>query len=96
MLGYFAVVFESPLGGAIINFPDLPECATFAHTLELSRAAAAEALAEFLNHMSEIGQTIPHPSPLELLRLDPQNIGCTFILVEALSPSEIAPLSHAG
>jgi peptidoglycan hydrolase-like protein with peptidoglycan-binding domain len=37
---YFAVVFDSPFGGVIVNFPDFPECVAFAPTSELSRGAA--------------------------------------------------------
>jgi predicted RNase H-like HicB family nuclease len=93
---YFAVVFESPFGGVIVNFPDFPECVAFAPTSEMSRAAAAEALGDFINHLRSMSETIPQPSPHELLRLDPQNIGCELILVEALTPTATAFPSCAG
>jgi predicted RNase H-like HicB family nuclease len=47
MREYFAVVFEDPLGGLVVNFPDFPECVTFAHSFEAASAAAAEALEPF-------------------------------------------------
>jgi predicted RNase H-like HicB family nuclease len=93
---YFAVVFDSPFGGVIVNFPDFPECVAFAPTSELSRSAAAQALGDFINHLVAMGRTIPQPSPLELLRLDPQNIGCELIPVEALAPATIGSPSHAS
>jgi predicted RNase H-like HicB family nuclease len=93
---YFAVVFDSPFGGVIVNFPDFPECVAFAPSSELSRAAAAQALGDFINHLRAMNQTIPQPSPLELLRLDPQNIGCELILVEARTPATIGSPSHAS
>ena len=93
---YFAVVFDSPFGGVIVNFPDFPECVAFAPTSELSRGAAAQALGDFINHLVAMGRTIPQPSPLELLRLDPQNIDCELIPVEALAPATIGSPSHAS
>jgi hypothetical protein len=93
---YFAVVFDSPLGGVIVNFPDFPECVAFAPTSELSHAAAARALGDFINHLRATSETIPQPSSHELLRLDPQNIGCELILVEALTPTTIASPSCTG
>jgi predicted RNase H-like HicB family nuclease len=93
---YFAVVFDSPFGGVIVNFPDFPECVAFAPTSALSRDAAARALGDFINHLRATSETIPQPSPHELLLLDPQNIGCELILVEALTPTTTAFPSRAG
>jgi predicted RNase H-like HicB family nuclease len=93
---YYAVVFDSPCGGVIVNFPDFPECVAFAPTSELSHAAAARALGDFIDYLHAMHETIPQPSPHELLRLDPQNIGCEWILVEAVTPATTAAPSRAG
>jgi predicted RNase H-like HicB family nuclease len=79
---YFASIFESPFGGLIVNFTDLPECVAFADTLESAHAAAARALADYLHHMESIGETVPQPSPYDVVRRDPDNWGCQLILVE--------------
>jgi predicted RNase H-like HicB family nuclease len=80
---YFASVFESPFGGLIVNFTDLPECVAFADTPERARAAAAQALADHIHHMESIGETVPRPSPYDVIRRDPDNWGCQLIAVAA-------------
>jgi predicted RNase H-like HicB family nuclease len=80
---YFAVVFENPSGGLIVNFPDIPECVAFAETRESARVRAAVVLTDFLDCLEATGAPIPLPSLYEAIRLDPQNLGCEIILVSA-------------
>jgi predicted RNase H-like HicB family nuclease len=86
MREYFAVVFEDPLGGLVVNFPDFPECVTFAHSFEAASAAAAEALADYIEEVERAGEAIPEPSTYEAIRIDGQNMGCDVIRVKAIRP----------
>jgi predicted RNase H-like HicB family nuclease len=83
MREYFALTFKKPCGGFVVEFPDLPDCVTFANSHEAARAAAAEALADHLEELERANEAIPEPSPYEVIRRDPRNIGCDIIRVEA-------------
>lgn len=83
MREYFAVTFRKPCGGFAVEFPDLPDCVSFADTHEAARLAAAEGLAACIEDMERAGEAIPAPSPYEVIRRDPRNIGCDIIRVEA-------------
>jgi predicted RNase H-like HicB family nuclease len=74
---------EDPDGDFVVIFPDLPECVTCVDSLEAAPAAAAEVLADRLEKMEWIGQSIPEPSTYEAIRGDPQNMGCEVTRVEA-------------
>jgi predicted RNase H-like HicB family nuclease len=93
MRNYFAIVFESPTGGFIIDFPDLPECVAFADSFEVARAAAACALADHIDELIEIGASVPRPSPYQAIRRDSQNIGCQVIPVVAIDVCQEALVS---
>ena len=83
MREYFALTFRKPSGGFVVEFPDLPDCVTFAPTHEAARLAAAETLAAYIEDMERTHETIPDPSPYEVIRRDPRNTGCDIIRVEA-------------
>jgi predicted RNase H-like HicB family nuclease len=83
MREYFALTFRKPCGGFVVEFPDLPDCVTFANTHEAARAAAAEMLADYIEEMERANQAMPEPSAYDVLRRDPRNIGCDIIRVEA-------------
>ncbi len=83
MREYFALTFRKPCGGFVVEFPDLPDCVTFANSHEAARAAAAETLADYIEEMEQANQAIPEPSSYEAIRRDPRNIGCDIIRVEA-------------
>lgn len=82
MREYFALIFRKPCGGFVVEFPDLPDCVTFANSHESARTAAAEALAEHIKELARSHQAIPKPSPYEVLRRDPRNNGRDIIRVE--------------
>jgi predicted RNase H-like HicB family nuclease len=83
MREYFALTFRKPCGGFVVEFPDLPDCVTFANTHEAARLAAAETLAAYIEDMERAHEAIPEPSPYEVIRRDPRNSGCDIIRVEA-------------
>jgi predicted RNase H-like HicB family nuclease len=56
MRNYFAIVFESPTGGFIIDFPDLPECVAFADSFGVARAMAACALADHIDELMRLAR----------------------------------------
>lgn len=54
-----------------VRFPDFPGCITAGKTLDEAHRMAAEALALHSAGMIEDGDTIPAPSTLDNLALDP-------------------------
>jgi len=59
---YPAVFTHEAEGGYSITFPDLPDCATSAETLEEGIEMAADALCLMLHDMEEGGAVPPEPS----------------------------------
>ena len=59
---YPAVFTHEAEGGYSITFPDLPDCATSAETLEEGIEMAADALCLMLYDMEEGGAVLPEPS----------------------------------
>ena len=66
-----------------ITFPDLPGCVSNADNIDEAPKNAKEALALHLFGMEEDGFDIPQPSPIDKLRLDPDEIP---LLVEVYMP----------
>ncbi len=73
MTTYIALLRKDPDSDFGVDFPDFPGCITAGSTLEETRAMAQEALEAHVECMVELGQTIPRPSPLELVMADPEN-----------------------
>jgi predicted RNase H-like HicB family nuclease len=83
MREYFAVTFENPFGGFVVDFPDLPDCVTFADSRQAARVIAAETLADYIEEMELAGEAIPEPSSYEVIQTDAANMGCDIIRVRA-------------
>ena len=89
MRQFVAIVLKEAGEDFVVTFPDLPGCVTFVGSLEAAPAAAAEALADRLEKLEWIGETIPEPSTYEAIRRDPRNADCEVIHVEATSGSMV-------
>jgi predicted RNase H-like HicB family nuclease len=85
MRKFVAVILKDPDGDFVVTFPDLPECVTFVGSLDAAPGAAVEALADHLEKMEWIGETVPEPSNYEAIRNDPRNMDCEVIHVETTS-----------
>ena len=65
----FTAVFEpEPEGGYTVHFPALRGCITYGETLDAARSMAREALALYLESLSEDGLPIPEDSLVQPLR----------------------------
>ena len=82
MPSYIALLRKDPHSDYGVDFPDLPGCVTVGRTPEEARARAGEALVLHLAGMTEDGETIPLPSPLESVMADPHNRGAKAFLVD--------------
>lgn len=69
---YPAVVEHAREPGYSVFFPDLPGCASAGDNLQDAANQAAEALALHARGMLEDGATLPPPSTLDDVRVDPE------------------------
>ena len=82
MREYFAVAFEKPCGGFVVEFPDFPDCVAFARSREAARVQAVETLVDYIAEMKVANEPIPEPSSYTVIRYHQQNIGCDIIRIE--------------
>jgi predicted RNase H-like HicB family nuclease len=61
--------------------PDLPGCFSAGDTLDEAIAQAEEAACAWIDATLDAGGTVPSPSSLESLRVDPRFSGWTFALI---------------
>jgi predicted RNase H-like HicB family nuclease len=87
MRQFIAIILKEPDGDFVVTFPDLPECVTFAGSLEAAFAAAAEALTDRLEKLEWSDESIPEPSTYEAIRRDPRSTDCEVIRVETAGGS---------
>jgi predicted RNase H-like HicB family nuclease len=86
---YIGLLFEDPVGGFGVSFPDLPGCLAIGATLEGTRKEAAESLALHLATLASFGSPVPLASSIESILADPENcvgfavvISCLEVLTE--------------
>ncbi|AIQ69519.1 type II toxin-antitoxin system HicB family antitoxin [Paenibacillus graminis] len=63
----FWALLDTADEGISVRFPDLPGCLTSGDSAEEAYAAAREALEGFLYVMEQDGDSIPAPSPLDVI-----------------------------
>ncbi len=79
----YPAIFDYATDGISIEFPDLPGCFPCANSTEQAVKNAKEAMALHLWSMEEDEDIIPEPSPVDKLKLKPNQIS---ILIEAYMP----------
>ncbi|HHY48106.1 MAG TPA: type II toxin-antitoxin system HicB family antitoxin [Firmicutes bacterium] len=79
----YPAVFDYAGDGISIFFPDLPGCLPCARTTEEAIHNAKEAMALHLYNMEQDGDPIPEPTPVDKLKLKPNQIP---FLVEVYMP----------
>jgi predicted RNase H-like HicB family nuclease len=79
----YPAIFDYAEDGISIEFPDLPGCISCADSTEEAIKNAKEAMALHLHSMEEDGDPIPEPTPVNKLKLEPNQIA---ILIEVYMP----------
>lgn len=88
MTRYFPARVSKSGAGYVIEFPDLPGCASQGVSLhELSHRAGA-LLAAHLDHLRDTGSAVPEPSSLEQLEAAIDLDGTRYLLVAAQQGSQ--------
>lgn len=80
---YVAIVEGDQDRGYSAFFPDLPGCVSASDTMLELPAEARDALTLHLAGMAEDGQAFPEPTPLELIKADPEVREVGRLLVDA-------------
>jgi predicted RNase H-like HicB family nuclease len=70
---YVGLLFENPVEGFSVWFPDLPECTAVGLSLEQTRIEAGKSLMLHIAELARRGQATPDPSPIEAVLNDPGN-----------------------
>ena len=86
MARYFPAIVEQASEGFAVFFPDLPGCTSAGATVQDAALNAEEALQAHIDLSIEHGDTIPQPSPLDEIAVEPDVVEVARILVRAESP----------
>jgi len=84
---HFPAIIEKSSDGYGVYFPDLPGCTSGGTTLQEAALNAEEALQAHLDLSVEHGDTIPEPSTLDQIVVEPDVVEAARILVRADPPS---------
>ena len=76
-----AVLSPDPDGGYTVIFPDLPGCVTEGDTLAEALYMASDAMAGWLYSTEEHKETIPAPSEIDSVTLEPGE-SVTFVMAD--------------
>ena len=84
MTAYVALLRKQSDSDYGVDFPDFPGCITAGKTLEDARRMAGEALNFHIAGMREDGETIPAPSTLDDIMVDPHHADAVAVLIDAV------------
>ena len=83
---YFPAIVEKSSDGYGVFFPDLPGCTSAGATLQEAALNVEEALQAHIDLCVEHGETIPEPSSLDAIEVEPDVVEAARILVRADPP----------
>ncbi len=83
---YFPAIIEKAAEGFGVFFPDLPGCTSAGTTVQDAALNAEEALQAHIDLSVEHGETIPEPSEIDRIAVDPDVVEVARILVRAEPP----------
>jgi predicted RNase H-like HicB family nuclease len=83
---YFPAIIEKSSDGYGVFFPDLPGCTSAGETVQAAALNAEEALQAHIDLSVEHSDTIPEPSTLDQIAIDPDVTEVARILVRADPP----------
>lgn len=87
-IAYYPAIIERSADGFGVFFPDLPGCTSAGDTLQQAARNAEEALQAHIELSVEHGETLPEPSELDTLPLDPDVAETARVLVRAEMPGK--------
>ncbi|HHW44452.1 type II toxin-antitoxin system HicB family antitoxin [Desulfofundulus thermobenzoicus] len=87
----YPAIFDYADDGISVEFPDLPGCYTCGDNDEEALRMAKEALALHLYGLEEDGYPIPEPSPVNKLKVEPNQV---VVLVEVWMPPFRDEMKH--
>ncbi|MBI2978758.1 MAG: type II toxin-antitoxin system HicB family antitoxin [Rhodospirillales bacterium] len=90
MTSYIALMRKDADSDYGVDFPDFPGCTTAGRTLEEAKDFAKEVLEGHIEVMTEYGEAIPDPSPLDVVMADPENADAVAFLVDVQAKREKA------
>lgn len=90
---YYPAIIERAAEGFSVFFPDLPGCTSAGTTIQAAAVSAGEALAFHLAGMIEDGDTIPDPTALDRIAVDPEASETGRLLVATEKPGKSVRLS---
>jgi len=90
MTSYIALLYKDADSDYGVAFPDFPGCTTVGRTLEEAKDLAKQALQGHIKVMTEHGETIPDPTPLDAVMADPDNASAVAFLVDVHAKREKA------
>lgn len=80
----YPAIFDYAQDGISVSFPDLPGCFSCADSDEEAISMAKEALGLHLYSMEEDNDEIPGPTPINKIKLEPNQV---VVLVEVFMPT---------
>ena len=86
MVRYYPAIVEQAKDGFGVYFPDLPGCTSAGASVQEAARNAEEALQAHIDLTAEHGETLPDPSALDGLAIDPDVVEVARILVRAEMP----------
>ncbi|MFT3741590.1 MAG: type II toxin-antitoxin system HicB family antitoxin [Gammaproteobacteria bacterium] len=86
---YVALVHKAEKKGADygVMFPDLPGCVFGGKTLNEALENAREGVIFHIEGLIDAGETVPDPSPLEVIESNPAYKGATPALIRVIMPT---------
>ena len=85
---YVSFIHRDRDSGYGISFPDFPGCVSVGDTVDDAIRHGCEALAFHVEGLSDDGESVPPPRPIEAIKADPEladwRLGADFVLVPLL------------
>jgi len=88
MVRYYPAIIEPAEDGFGVFFPDLPGCTSAGASWQEAARNAEEALQAHIDLTAEHGETLPEPSRLDDVSIDPDVVAVARILVRAEMPGK--------
>ena len=85
-VAYYPAIIERGLDGYGVFFPDLPGCTSAGDTIQAAARNAEDALQGHIEIAAEHGETVPQPTGLDDLAVDPDVIEAARVLIRTELP----------
>jgi len=85
---YYPAVIDRSDSGFGVSFPDIPGCTSAGASIQEAAVNAEAALALHLDSMRKDGDTIPEPSGLDAVDVDPEIEVAALVLIRATTEAK--------